>query len=302
MMTRMLSVSGALMGALICAGCSDQGLVGPSAPASPASRVAAVQDGGPEYANVSNQGGAGLYAVNGASIVRQPDGLQARLSMPTPEPGTYSYPAGTAPGHPEVFTLWIFVFNNPELCTMPCGPDDLGVDKPARGGAYNGGGHVVSGNTLSIAGRIGVGETPFDHPTITMAPLESPATATVHLAIAAAWEPGSIQAAGRIPASHRHSGVLVGRNVPLNRGAEVVTRAVGGLGEFSRRSRALPSPLSTASSRRGARSARRAHGAAWRQPLPVRSRGGPADRTSAAEFVFANYMTRPPLGRLTMRQ
>ena len=62
--------------------------------------------------------------------------------------------------------------------------DDLGVDKPARGGAYNGGGHVVSGNTLSIAGRIGVGETPFDHPTITMAPLESPATATVHLAIA----------------------------------------------------------------------------------------------------------------------
>jgi hypothetical protein len=146
--------------------------------------VVAAQKGGPEYANVSNQGGAGVYAVNGAAIVRQPDGLQARLSMPVPAPGTYSYPAGTGPGHPEVFTLWIFVFNNPELCTLPCSSDDLGVNKPARGGAYNGGGHVAGGNMLTIAGRIGVGETPFDHPVITMAPLESPATAEVHLAVA----------------------------------------------------------------------------------------------------------------------
>jgi hypothetical protein len=157
--------------------------------------------GGPEYAHVSNQGGGGVYAMNGGSLVREPTGLQARVSMPTPAPGSYSYPSGTTPGHPEVFTLWIFVFNYPDLCSDPCNMDDLGVDKPARGGAYNAGGHAVSGDTLSIAGRIGVGETPFDHPVITMAPLELPGTALVHLAIAphGGLDPSKLPNEFRIP-------------------------------------------------------------------------------------------------------
>jgi hypothetical protein len=157
----------------------------PSALATPAGGLLAANSGGPEYADVSNQGGAGVYAPNGALLVRQPSGLQAKLSMPTPAPGTYSYPAGVSPGNPEVFTLWMFVFNYPDLCSGPCDADDLGVDKPARGGAYNGGGHTAAGDSLTIAGRIGVGETPFAHPVITMAPLEAPGTAEVHLAITA---------------------------------------------------------------------------------------------------------------------
>jgi hypothetical protein len=157
--------------------------------------------GGPEYADISNQGGGGVYAVNGASLVRQPTGLQARVSMPAPAPDSYSYPPGTTVGHPEVFTLWIFVFNHPDLCSAPCSSDDLGVDKPARGGAYNVGGHAVSGSALTIAGRIAVGETPFDHPVITMAPLESPATAEVHLAVAphGALDPSRLPNEFRIP-------------------------------------------------------------------------------------------------------
>ena len=194
-------LGGALFAAALCIGCSDPLPAAPTALSSPASSVLLARPGGPEYANVSNQGGGGVYAVNGASLVRQPDGLQARLSMPTPAPGSYIYSDGTTPGHPEVFTLWIFVFNNPDLCSDPCSSDDLGVDKPARGGAYNGGGHAVSGNRLTIAGRIGVGETPFDHPIITMAPLESPGTAEVHLAIAphGGLDPSKLPNEFRIP-------------------------------------------------------------------------------------------------------
>lgn len=86
---------------------------------------------------------------------------------------------GREQGDPEVFTLWAFVFNHPENCTVPCSMDDLGVITPAKGGAYNVGGHFVSGNSLTISGRIRVGETPFG-----FAPLEFPATAEVHLALA----------------------------------------------------------------------------------------------------------------------
>jgi hypothetical protein len=200
MTTRIACLIGAMAIAAAGLACSGDSLSAPSAlGASGASLQPATTDrsasadasamgaGGPhkrEYAHVSNQGGMGIYAANGASIVRQPNGLQASLSMPTPQPGTYDYPPGFSEGAPEVFTLWIFVFNYPELCSHPCDLNDLGTDKPARGGAYNGGGHAVGGPNLTIAGRIGVGETPFDHPVIDMAPLESPQTAEVHLAIA----------------------------------------------------------------------------------------------------------------------
>jgi hypothetical protein len=115
--------------------------------------------------------------------------------MPTPEPGSYNYPAGRTAGDPEVFTLWAFVFNYPDLCTQPCSSDDLGAT-PAKGGVYNVGGHFASGNRLTIAGRIGVGETPF-----AASPLEAPATAEVHLAVAPHGEvaPSSLPDEFRLP-------------------------------------------------------------------------------------------------------
>jgi hypothetical protein len=178
----------ALCGSGLVLACSDQASIQSVAP----SRVPlpleaiAVNSGGPENADVLNQGGAGVYAPGGAMVVRQPNGLRMSVTMPTPEPGSYVYaPERTDVGHPEVFTLWAFIFNYPDLCTPPaCGADDLGVDAAAKGGAYNVSGHAASGGSLTLAGRIGVGDSPFPHPVITMAPLESPSTAEIHLAVA----------------------------------------------------------------------------------------------------------------------
>ena len=94
---------------------------------------------GPERADVWDQGGATVYAPDGARLVRQANGIAVSVKMPTPESGEYLYPDGTEPGHPEVFTLWMFVFNYPEHCAGPCGPDDMtnpavefGVVQPRR--------------------------------------------------------------------------------------------------------------------------------------------------------------------------
>ena len=204
--TRVLCLTGTIVAAALLSACSGESPVAPASVASQGVGTGGTPDlpatqGGPEYQDVSTQGGGGVYAVDGASLIRQPNGLQARMSIPTPQPGTYNYPAGKVPGHPEVFTLWIFVFNYPDLCTAPCDMNDLGVDKPAQGGAYNGGGHAVGGERLTIAGRIRVGEAPFDHPVITMAPLQSPETAEVHLAIAphGALDPSTLPDEFRLP-------------------------------------------------------------------------------------------------------
>jgi len=49
--------------------------------------------------------------------------------MPTPEPGSYTYPQGPTasgePGHPETFSLWVFIFFNPEECHNGCDGSDL---------------------------------------------------------------------------------------------------------------------------------------------------------------------------------
>jgi hypothetical protein len=136
----------------------------------------------PEWTDVLNQGGAGVYAPKGAMLVRQPASLRLSVTMPTPQPGTYVYaPGRTQAGDPEVFTLWAFVFNYPDKCNGPCDGNDLGAGTAAKGGVYNIGGHVASGGSLTIAGQIAVGEPPFAAPT---APLESPSTAEIHLAVA----------------------------------------------------------------------------------------------------------------------
>jgi hypothetical protein len=103
-----------------------------------------------ETVDVVGQSSAGpVVSEDGATIIRTKNGITASLKMPTPIPGSYTYPDGNAfqpfvfVGHPEVFTGWIFIFNNPAECSDGvCGSDDLGPT-PARGGAHNFAGHSV---------------------------------------------------------------------------------------------------------------------------------------------------------------
>jgi hypothetical protein len=170
----------AILMATACSDMSGSSALGPTGLGAPSAINAS---GGPEYEDVSNQmaAGGGVYAADGATLVRQSNGLRASVTVGTPEPGAYVYPPGRVSGHPEVFTLWAFVFNYPDMCSTPCDASDLGAGTAAKGGVYNVGGHVTSGNSMTIAGRIGVGDPPFNP---AHAPLESPSTAEVHLAIA----------------------------------------------------------------------------------------------------------------------
>jgi hypothetical protein len=126
-------------------------------------------------------------ADSSATIQRSDSGISAKLSMSTPESGTYMYPpAQTAPfpfpaavpGHPEAYSLWMFVFNYPALCSAPCDGNDLGAT-PARGGAFSTAGHVVGGPNLSLSGHVSMNTTPFAG-----SMLLEPRTAEVHLAVA----------------------------------------------------------------------------------------------------------------------
>ncbi len=152
---------------------------------------------GHEYADVLNQGMAGVYVDNGAKLVRQANGLRMSVTVPTPAPGSYTYAPGTVAGFPEVFTLWAFIFNYPDNCTDPCDGDDLGMATGANGGVYHVGGHIGAGASMTIAGRIGVGEAPR-----AFAPLESPGTAEIHLALAphGAYETSDLPNEFRVPA------------------------------------------------------------------------------------------------------
>lgn len=154
----------------------------------------------PERADVWDQGGAEVYAPDGARLVRQTNGLAASVRMPTPASGEYLYPAGTEAGHPEVFTLWMFVFNYPEHCSAPCGSDD--TNNPAvEFGAYNVAGHVTAGRSLTLSGRIGVGETAGAPPGVTPHNLSNPAGAEIHLAVTShgALNPATLPGEFRTP-------------------------------------------------------------------------------------------------------
>ena len=143
--------------------------------------------GGGEYEDVMDQGHAGVYQEDGAHLVRQTNGLRTSVSMPTPVPGEYLYPPnppGIVAGHPEVFTLWVFAFNHPELCTDGiCNGDDLGAGAAAKGSVYNAGGHVASGRFMTIAGRVAVGQPALAPPGVEPTPLTNPEGAEVHLAV-----------------------------------------------------------------------------------------------------------------------
>ncbi|MFW6198855.1 MAG: hypothetical protein ACOC5E_03425 [Acidobacteriota bacterium] len=131
-----------------------------------------------ETADVVGQGPDGpVVAEEGATIRRTPKGINVRLSMPTPEPGSYTYPSGPEggawtdeEGPPEAFTLWVFVFDDPTVDD----PDEL-----AFTGAFLGAGHVVGGPELTLSGRVSTNTEPFVGEA-----LDNPREARVHLAVA----------------------------------------------------------------------------------------------------------------------
>lgn len=117
-------------------------------------------------------------AENGATIYRTREGISIRLSMPVPEPGSYTYPSGPPggawtdeEGPPEVFTLWCFVFDPAQPPFNPPGAVWTGV--------FGVVGHVVDGSTLTLSGEVSTTTEPFagEHLTI-------PMDAGVHLAVA----------------------------------------------------------------------------------------------------------------------
>jgi len=149
-----------------------------------------------ERADFAGQGGEGpLLAESGATLIRAGDGIRVSANTPIPMPGTYEYPSGDmvpewssthpevlpgGPGEPEAFTMWVFVFNYPDMCTDDsCDLDDLAPGAPARGGAYQGDGRVADGDELEFAGSVRLGQVPA-----TGSALENPLGAEVHLAIA----------------------------------------------------------------------------------------------------------------------
>jgi hypothetical protein len=150
-----------------------------------------------ESADFTGQGGEGpLLAESGASLIRSGDGIRVSAIVPTPTPGSYEYPSGDmtpewsavhpvvlvgGPDEPEAFTMWVFVFNYPDMCTDDsCDLDDLAQGAPARGGAYQADGRVAAGDDLDLAGAVRLGQDPASG-----SALENPLGAEVHLAIAA---------------------------------------------------------------------------------------------------------------------
>lgn len=145
-----------------------------------------------ETADVVGQGPAGpVVSADGATLQRSDNGISVKLTMPTPAPGTYVYPPANAfqpvapfPGHPEAFSLWVFVFNYPDLCSAPCDSNDLGIDKPAMGGAFNAAGHIAGGPQLNFSGHISENTVPLQGTPFVNSMLLEPRTAEVHLAVA----------------------------------------------------------------------------------------------------------------------
>lgn len=139
--------------------------------------------------DILGQGGEGVAAEDGAKLKRHDNRVRVIYRITTPEPGSYDYPTAdmvppgrehpeVVPGYPEVFTLWGFVFNYPELCTGPCDFDDLG-DTAAQGGAYQLGATIALGGKIVIKKKIAVGDTPFNG-----VPLQNPRGAEIHVAMA----------------------------------------------------------------------------------------------------------------------
>ncbi|MGH8945444.1 MAG: hypothetical protein ACRDVL_04785 [Acidimicrobiia bacterium] len=118
--------------------------------------------GSRETADLFGQGMGGPV-VGVASIRRGASSVTASVSMPTPV--NYAVPPGATSsgelGSPAAFSLWVFIFFNPEECAAAiCGPADL-ANPDVVGAGYNAGGHLVSGPHLTISGIANPQSQPF---------------------------------------------------------------------------------------------------------------------------------------------
>ena len=147
-----------------------------------------------ETADVVGQGPDGpVVAENGATIHRTEHELLISLSMPTPEPGSYTYPSEPPEregewwtdevGELEAFSLWAFVFDHPDECVDGCDSEDLG--EPAGGGVFAVTGHVFDGPDLTLNGTVSRETDLYEEDGEPMGlALERPMEAEVHLAVA----------------------------------------------------------------------------------------------------------------------
>lgn len=156
----------------------------------PGTAVAAGRGVTKQSADVFGQGLDGLVVAEDGATLRR---TNESLSMPTPEPGTYTYPSGPEggawtdeEGPPEVFTLWCFYF--------PPEQDSAGGDWT---GVYAAVGHVVGGPQLTLSSGVSTGAEPFLGD-----PLEHPEDAPVRLAVAphGVLDPDLLPEALRTPA------------------------------------------------------------------------------------------------------
>ncbi len=143
-----------------------------------------------QRADIQGQGGEGVTQRNGARLIRSDHAIEVRWRLRTPAPGSYDYPTADSvppgapphpevvPGHPEVFTLWAFVFDHPDQCTEPCDFDDIG-DTPARGSIYQLDGTVAEGRRIHMSGKIRLGQAPA-----VGLGMSNPEGAEVHVAMA----------------------------------------------------------------------------------------------------------------------
>ena len=131
-----------------------------------------------ETIDLVGQGLAGP-TVGNAELTRSPSGLKVKVTMDTPEPGSYNYPDGAADdGGPEAFSLWVFVFANPDECSGDScsGPGDVAA---SGGGVFNVAGHISGGGTLVLSGHISKNTQAF-----ALNQLTNIDTAEVHVAVA----------------------------------------------------------------------------------------------------------------------
>lgn len=166
------------------AGCADSAPLDPDRTASSAfdragqTAVAAAR-AETETADIVGQGPTGsVVAADGATLRRTPNGISVQVRMPTPEPGSYTYPSGPdggawtdEEGTPEVFSLWCFVFD----------PDHDPFNPPTQTwtGVFAAAGHAVAGSTLTLSGHVSTSSEPFLGEA-----LDNPESAAVMLAVA----------------------------------------------------------------------------------------------------------------------
>lgn len=125
-----------------------------------------------EKADISGQGADGsVVATDGAKIHRTAKGVTASVSMPAPVPGEYDVPEGPTSsgveGSPAAFSLWVFIFFNPDACEGPCDGPDLG-NEDVVGSGYNAGGHLVAGPHLTISGKVNAQNQAFAPPGVSV--------------------------------------------------------------------------------------------------------------------------------------